>query len=86
MLIHLIIRMQSLLIIIDVAVGVVAIVIIIIIMMISRTQITKGISAKTINLKIYSPHVLNLTLVDLPGITKVDSTSSSCWANLAPPR
>jgi len=31
----------------------------------------KGISAKSINLKIYSPHVLNLTLVDLPGITKV---------------
>ena len=26
---------------------------------------------KPINLKIYSPHVLNLTLVDLPGITKV---------------
>jgi replication fork clamp-binding protein CrfC len=24
-----------------------------------------------INLKIYSPNVLNLTLVDLPGITKV---------------
>eukprot|EP01036_Dinobryon_divergens_P030737 gene30737-40027_t len=31
----------------------------------------KGISNKTINLKIFSPHVLNLTLVDLPGITKV---------------
>lgn len=31
----------------------------------------KGLSNKTINLKIYSPHVLNLTLVDLPGITKV---------------
>ncbi|KAL0585757.1 hypothetical protein ABG067_004480 [Albugo candida] len=31
----------------------------------------KGISNKTINLKIYSPHVLNLTLVDLPGVTKV---------------
>lgn len=31
----------------------------------------KGISAKSINLKIYSPYVLNLTLVDLPGITKV---------------
>lgn len=27
----------------------------------------KGISNKTINLKIFSPHVLNLTLVDLPG-------------------
>lgn len=31
----------------------------------------KGISSKTINLKIFSPNVLNLTLVDLPGITKV---------------
>eukprot|EP01038_Epipyxis_sp_PR26KG_P014828 gene14828-19921_t len=31
----------------------------------------KGISNKSINLKIFSPHVLNLTLVDLPGITRV---------------
>lgn len=31
----------------------------------------KGISNKSINLKIFSPHVLNLTLIDLPGITKV---------------
>ncbi|TGZ59746.1 hypothetical protein CRM22_008921 [Opisthorchis felineus] len=31
----------------------------------------KGISSEPINLKIYSPKVLNLTLVDLPGITKV---------------
>nr|CCA17876.1 dynamin GTPase putative [Albugo laibachii Nc14] len=31
----------------------------------------KGISNKTINLKIFSPYVLNLTLVDLPGVTKV---------------
>ena len=31
----------------------------------------KGISNKSINLKIYSPHVLTLSLVDLPGITKV---------------
>ncbi|XP_070687858.1 dynamin 3a isoform X2 [Pempheris klunzingeri] len=31
----------------------------------------KGISSVPINLRIYSPHVLNLTLVDLPGITKV---------------
>ncbi|XP_077986935.1 dynamin-1-like protein isoform X2 [Glandiceps talaboti] len=31
----------------------------------------KGISADPISLKIYSPHVLNLTLVDLPGLTKV---------------
>ncbi|GBG92710.1 hypothetical protein CBR_g56849 [Chara braunii] len=31
----------------------------------------KGVSDKQIRLKIYSPHVLNITLVDLPGITKV---------------
>jgi replication fork clamp-binding protein CrfC len=31
----------------------------------------KGISNRSINLKIFSPYVLNLTLVDLPGITKV---------------
>lgn len=31
----------------------------------------KGISAVPINLRVYSPHVLNLTLVDLPGMTKV---------------
>lgn len=31
----------------------------------------KAISDKTINLRIYSPHVLNLTLVDLPGITRI---------------
>lgn len=31
----------------------------------------KGISRIPINLKIFSPRVLNLTLVDLPGITKV---------------
>lgn len=31
----------------------------------------KGISKVPINLKVFSPHVLNLTLVDLPGITKV---------------
>lgn len=31
----------------------------------------KGISKAPIYLKIYSPHVLNLTMVDLPGITKV---------------
>ncbi|XP_048837649.1 LOW QUALITY PROTEIN: dynamin-1-like protein [Brienomyrus brachyistius] len=32
---------------------------------------SKGISPEPIHLKIFSPHVLNLTLVDLPGITKV---------------
>jgi len=31
----------------------------------------KAISAHPISLRIYSPHVLNLTLVDLPGMTKV---------------
>lgn len=31
----------------------------------------KGISRIPINLKIYSPNVLNLTLVDLPGLTKI---------------
>jgi len=35
------------------------------------TGSNKGISSASINLKIFSPHVLNLTLVDLPGITKV---------------
>lgn len=33
----------------------------------------KGINRQPINLKVYSPHVLNLTLVDLPGLTKVRS-------------
>ena len=32
----------------------------------------KGINRQPINLKIYSPHVLSLTLVDLPGLTKVN--------------
>lgn len=31
----------------------------------------KGINRLPINLKIFSPHVLNLTLVDLPGLTKI---------------
>ena len=31
----------------------------------------QGISKLPINLKIYGPGVLNLTLVDLPGLTKV---------------
>ncbi|XP_032381536.1 dynamin 3a isoform X4 [Etheostoma spectabile] len=35
------------------------------------TGSNKGISPVPINLRICSPHVLNLTLVDLPGITKV---------------
>ena len=35
------------------------------------TGSNKGISNEAISLKIFSPHVLALTLVDLPGITKV---------------
>ncbi|MBN3297540.1 DYN3 protein, partial [Amia calva] len=35
------------------------------------TGINKGISPVPINLRVYSPNVLNLTLVDLPGMTKV---------------
>ncbi|XP_062246215.1 dynamin-1-like protein isoform X2 [Platichthys flesus] len=31
----------------------------------------KGVSDESIHLKIFSPHVVNLTLVDLPGITKL---------------
>ncbi len=36
----------------------------------------KGINRQPINLKIYSPHVLSLTLVDLPGLTKVMQRTS----------
>ncbi|XP_058235237.1 dynamin 3a isoform X1 [Hemibagrus wyckioides] len=35
------------------------------------TGANKGISSIPINLRVYSPNVLNLTLIDLPGITKV---------------
>ncbi|XP_057367682.1 dynamin-like isoform X1 [Daphnia carinata] len=35
------------------------------------TGTNKGISNLPINLRVYSPHVLNLTLIDLPGLTKV---------------
>ncbi|CAL1601812.1 unnamed protein product [Knipowitschia caucasica] len=35
------------------------------------TGSNKGISPVPINLRVYSPHVLNLTLIDLPGMTKV---------------
>lgn len=38
----------------------------------------KGITRQPINLKIYSPHVLNLTLVDLPGLTKVGRQVCRC--------
>lgn len=35
------------------------------------TGANKGISPMPINLRVYSPNVLNLTLIDLPGLTKV---------------
>lgn len=35
------------------------------------TGSNKGISNVPINLRVYSPNVLNLTLIDLPGITKI---------------
>lgn len=35
------------------------------------TGSNKGISTAPINLRVYSPNVLNLTLIDLPGMTKV---------------
>ncbi|KAH7728285.1 dynamin 3 [Aphelenchoides avenae] len=35
------------------------------------TGANKGISPVPINLRVFSPHVLNLTLIDLPGMTKV---------------
>ncbi|VVD00158.1 unnamed protein product, partial [Leptidea sinapis] len=35
------------------------------------TGSNKGISPIPINLRVYSPNVLNLTLIDLPGLTKV---------------
>ena len=33
-----------------------------------ETGQNKGISNKPINLRVYSPHVLNITLIDLPGL------------------
>lgn len=39
--------------------------------------VNKGISRVPIQLRIYSPRVVNLTLVDLPGITKVSHLSDS---------
>ncbi|RCN33354.1 dynamin family protein [Ancylostoma caninum] len=35
------------------------------------TGLNKGISPHPINLRVFSPNVLNLTLIDLPGLTKV---------------
>ena len=37
----------------------------------AKTGRNAGISPAPINLRIYSPNVLTLTLVDLPGLTKV---------------
>ena len=31
----------------------------------------KGVSDEPINLKVFSPHVLSMTMIDLPGLTKV---------------
>lgn len=39
----------------------------------------KGICPEAINLKIYSTKVVNLTLVDLPGVTKVCLYHISLW-------
>lgn len=40
----------------------------------------QGIGTEPIYLKIFSPKVLNLTLVDLPGITKVNTAArQGCW-------
>ncbi len=44
----------------------------------------KGVSKLPIHLKIYSPNVLNLTLVDLPGLTKV--RRRSCENGIFAPR
>eukprot|EP00771_Trimastix_marina_P001598 gnl/Trimastix_PCT/268.p1 GENE.gnl/Trimastix_PCT/268~~gnl/Trimastix_PCT/268.p1 ORF type:complete len:1139 (+),score=392.01 gnl/Trimastix_PCT/268:95-3418(+) len=35
------------------------------------TGTNKGVSHMPINLKVYSPHVVDLTLIDLPGLTKL---------------
>ena len=48
-----------------------------------ETGKNKGVSSKPIDLSIYSPHVINLTLVDLPGLTMVRSYTSACRANFA---
>uniref|UniRef100_A0AAQ4RFE1 dynamin GTPase n=1 Tax=Gasterosteus aculeatus aculeatus TaxID=481459 RepID=A0AAQ4RFE1_GASAC len=44
----------------------------------------KGVSDEPIHLKIFSPHVVNLTLVDLPGLTKVRKLSGNIlWMSCA---
>lgn len=42
----------------------------------------KGICPEPISLKIYSIHVLNLSLVDLPGITKVNNDIHNMKCNV----
>ena len=37
----------------------------------------QGVSDEPIHLKVFSPHVVNLTLVDLPGLTKVQTKNQS---------
>lgn len=37
----------------------------------AKTGHTKNVSPEPINLRVFSPNVINLTLVDLPGLTKV---------------
>ena len=46
-----------------------------------ETGQNKGISNKPINLRVYSPHVLNITLIDLPGLstTFIDLNSNSLF-------
>jgi len=45
----------------------------------------KGVSKLPIHLRIYSPNVLDLTLVDLPGLTKVRDLLSSASCVSWPP-
>lgn len=45
----------------------------------------KGISKLPIHLRIYSPNVLDLTLVDLPGLTKVSLAHTACYPGLHEP-
>lgn len=42
------------------------------------TGSNKGISPVPINLRVYSPHVLNLTLIDLPGDLSVNFDNFFC--------
>ncbi|XP_044541140.1 dynamin-1-like protein, partial [Gracilinanus agilis] len=44
----------------------------------------KGISPEPLNVKMHSSRVLNLTLIDLPGITKVRSLPQPCLGQAGP--